>query len=650
MKKRTGIFICHCGINIAGTVDVKSVAAEMAKEPGVAHSVDYVYMCSDPGQNMIEQAIKDKKLDSVVVACCSPNLHETTFRNAAKRAGINSFKCEIANIREQCSWVHKDRGKATYKAAHLTKSAVKKVQKNESLEPISVPVTRKALVIGGGISGIQSALDLAGAGFKVILVERSPSIGGHMSQLSETFPTLDCSQCILTPKMVEVSKHPNIKLMTYSEVQEVTGYVGNFKVKILKKPTYVDPAKCNLCDECTKVCPIVVPNEFDVGLTGRRAIYIPFPQAIPASYTLDDKNCPDPFTTIACGKCADVCKVKAINYDMKPEIIEEEVGAIIVATGFDLYDKENMAEYGYGKYADVLDGLQFERLCSASGPTQGKVLRPSDHKEPKEVVFIQCSGSRDPELHCAYCSKICCMYTAKHAMLYKHHVHDGQAYVFYIDVRSGGKGYEEFVQRAVEEDGVIYLRGKVSKIFEENGKIKVWGVDTLSGKPIEIDADMVVLAQAMRPSQGAQELAKKLKLGLDKDGFLAEAHPKLRPVESVTSGMFLAGAAQAPKDIPEAVAQASGAASKAIGILSQERLYHSPTVARVIKNLCTGCGMCVAVCPYDAISFKDGKVEVNEVLCEGCGTCSATCLRAAIQVKNLTQNQVQEMILACLGG
>jgi heterodisulfide reductase subunit A len=650
MKKRTGIFICHCGINIAGTVDVKSVAAELAKEPGVAHSVDYVYMCSDPGQNMIEQAIKDKKLDSIVVACCSPNLHETTFRNAAKRAGINSFKCEIANIREQCSWVHKDKGKATRKAAHLTKSAVKKVQKNESLEPISVPVTRKALVIGGGISGIQSALDLANAGYKVILVERSPSIGGHMSQLSETFPTLDCSQCILTPKMVEVSKHPNIKLMTYCEVQEVNGYVGNFKVKILKKPTYVDPAKCNLCDECTKVCPIVVPNEFDMGLTGRRAIYIPFPQAIPASYTLDDKNCPDPFTTIACGKCVDVCKVKAINFDMKPEIIEEEVGAIIVATGFDLYDKEHMAEYGYGKYADVLDGLQFERLCSASGPTQGKILRPSDHKEPKEVVFIQCSGSRDPELHCAYCSKICCMYTAKHAMLYKHHVHDGQAYIFYIDIRSGGKGYEEFVQRAVEEDGVIYLRGKVSKIFEEKGKIKVWGVDTLTGKPIEIDADMVVLAQAMRPSQGAQELAKKLKLGLDKDGFLAEAHPKLRPVESVTSGMFLAGAAQAPKDIPEAVAQASGAASKAIGILSQERLYHSPTVAKVLKNLCTGCGMCVAVCPYDAIAFKDGKVEVNEVLCEGCGTCSATCLRAAIQVKNLTQNQVQEMILACLGG
>jgi heterodisulfide reductase subunit A len=335
---------------------------------------------------------------------------------------------------------------------------------------------------------------------------------------------------------------------------------------------------------------------------------------------------------------------------MKAEIIEEEVGSIIVATGYDLYEKENLSEYGYGKYADVLDGLQFERLCSASGPTQGKVLRPSDHKEPKEVVFIQCAGSRDPELHCAYCSKICCMYTAKHAMLYKHHVHDGQAYVFYIDIRSGGKGYEEFVQRAVEEDGVVYLRGKVSKIFEDKGKIKVWGVDTLTGKNIEIDADMVVLATAMRPSEGASELAKKLKIAMDKDGFLAEAHPKLRPVESVTSGMFLAGAAQAPKDIPEAVAQASGAAAKAISILSQERLFHSPMVARVSLNLCTGCGMCVEVCPYDALSLKDGKVEVNEVLCEGCGTCQATCLRAAINVKNSTPSQVKEMIRASLGG
>jgi heterodisulfide reductase subunit A len=649
MKKKTGVFVCHCGINIAGTVDVKKVTKDLAKHPGVEHSEDYVYMCSDPGQNLIIDSIKEKGLDKVVVACCSPTLHETTFRNAAKSAGINEFQCEIANIREQCSWVHKDMDKATDKATRITRSAVERVQGNESLEPISIPVTRRALVIGGGIAGIQAALDMANTGYEVVLVERSPSIGGHMIQLSETFPTLDCSQCILTPKMVEVSKHPKIKLLTYSEVQDVSGYVGNFKVKILKKPTYVDPEKCTLCDECVKVCPVVTSNEFDLGLTGRRAIYIPFPQAIPATFTLDIKNCPG-LLPIACGKCADVCDPEAIDYDMKPEIIEEEVGAIVVATGFDLYEKENLSEYGYGKYPDVLDGLQFERLCSASGPTQGKVLRPSDHKEPKEVVFIQCAGSRDPELHCAYCSKICCMYTAKHAMLYKHHVPDGQAYIFYIDIRSGGKGYEEFVQRAVEEDGVIYLRGKVAKIFEEKGKVKVWGVDTLSGKDIEIDADMVILATAMRPSDGAQDLAKKLKIALDKDGFLAEAHPKLKPVESVTAGMFLAGAAQAPKDIPEVVAQASGAAAKAIAILSQERLFHSPNVAKVNLNLCTGCGMCVDVCPYEAVSLKDGKAEVNEVLCEGCGTCQATCLRAAIEVKNLTPAQVHEMITASLGG
>ena len=649
MKKKTGVFVCHCGINIAGTVDVKKVAKDLAKHPDVEHSEDYVYMCSDPGQNLIIDSIKEKGLDKVVVACCSPTLHETTFRNAAKSAGINEFQCEIANIREQCSWVHKDMDKATEKATKIARSAVERVQGNESLEPISIPVTRRALVIGGGIAGIQAALDMANTGYEVVLVERSPSVGGHMIQLSETFPTLDCSQCILTPKMVEVSKHPKIKLLTYSEVQDVSGYVGNFKVKILKKPTYVDPEKCTLCDECTKVCPVVTSNEFDLGLTGRRAIYIPFPQAIPATYTLDIKNCPG-LLPIACGKCADVCEPEAIDYDMKPEIIEEEVGTIIVATGYDLYEKENLPEYGYGRYPDVLDGLQFERLLSASGPTQGKILRPSDHKEPKEVVFIQCAGSRDPELHCAYCSKVCCMYTAKHAMLYKHHVRDGQAYIFYIDIRSGGKGYEEFVQRAVEEDGVVYLRGKVAKIFEDKGKIKVWGVDTLSGKAIEIDADMVVLATATRPSDGAEELAKKLKIALDKDGFLAEAHPKLKPVESVTAGMFLAGAAQAPKDIPEVVAQASGAAAKAIAILSQERLFHSPNVAKVNLNLCTGCGMCVDVCPYEAISLKDGKAEVNEVLCEGCGTCQATCLRAAIAVKNLTPAQVHEMITASLGG
>lgn len=650
-KKRTGVFVCHCGINIAGTVDVKKVAEKLSQHEGVVFAQDYVYMCSDPGQKLITESIKEHNLESIVVACCSPSLHESTFRKTANSAGINPYQCEIANIREQCSWVHKDKEKATEKAIKITKSIAEKVQRNISLEPISVPITKRALVVGGGISGIQTALDIANGGYEVILVEKSPSIGGHMIQLSETFPTLDCSQCILTPKMVELSKHPNIKLMTYSEVQDISGFVGNFKVKILKKPTYVKPDVCTLCDECTKACPVVVPNEFDLGLTGRRAIYIPFPQAIPASYTLDINACPG-LLPIACGKCSEVCEPKAIDYDMKPELIEEEVGAIVVSTGYDLYDKKFMAEYGHGKIADVLDGLQFERLCSASGPTKGEILRPSDKKQPKEVVFIQCCGSRDPELHKSYCSKICCMYTAKHAMLYKHHVPDGQAYIFYIDIRSGGKGYEEFVQRAIEEDGVVYLRGKVSKVFNEDGKVKVWGVDTLTGKDIQIDADMVVLAMAMEPSKGTEEVAKKLKISTDKDGFLAEAHPKLRPVESVISGIFLAGASQGPKDIPETVSQASGAASKVLAMFSSDELSHDPIVAEVDEDVCSGCKLCIPLCPYEARVFdeKKGIVTVNEVLCEGCGSCVAACPSGAAQQKNFTDNQIYSMVDIILEG
>ena len=647
--KRVGVFICHCGVNIAGTVDVKKVAEELSNYKGVVLATDYVYMCSDPGQNLIREKIKEHRLESVVVACCSPTLHENTFRKTVSKEGLNPYQCEIANIREQCSWVHRDKEKATKKAIKIVKSMVEKVLLDESLEPISVPITKRVLVIGGGISGIQAALDVANSGYEVVLVEKSPSIGGHMIQLSETFPTLDCSQCILTPKMVEVSQHPKIKLLTYSEVKEVSGYVGNFTVKILKKPRYVKEDVCTLCDECSKVCPVAVPNEFDRGLTERRAIYIPFPQAVPATYTLDIDSCAG-LLPIACGKCLDVCEPGAIDYDMKPEIVEEKVGAIIIATGYELYPKEKMAEYGYGRYPDVLDGLQFERLLSASGPTGGEVRRPSDHKIPKEVVFIQCAGSRDPELHMPYCSKICCMYTAKHAMLYKHRVPDGQAYIFYIDIRSGGKGYEEFVQRAVEEDGVLYLRGKVSKIFEENGKLVVWGVDTLSGKDIQIKADLVVLAMAMRPSNDIDELLKVLKIPSDEHGFLSEAHPKLRPVESVSAGIFLAGCAQAPKDIPETVAQASGAASKAVALFSEDRLYHDPLVVEVEEELCSGCKLCIPVCPYNAREYDEaaGIVRVNEVLCEGCGACASACPSGVTQQRNFTDQQIYSMVKAIL--
>jgi heterodisulfide reductase subunit A len=620
------------------------VVEEIAKQHGVKHCEYYDYMCSDPGQKKIEDAITENNLEGIVVACCSPTLHEETFRNAAKSAGLNTHAVEIANIREQCSWVHKDRDKATEKAKKIIKGALQKADMNEDLTPIKVPVTKKCLVVGAGISGIQAALDIADSGYDVFLVEKSATIGGHMAQLSETFPTLDCSQCILTPKMVAVSRHPKVHLMTYSEVVDVKGYVGNFQVKIRKNPRYVTD-DCNLCGDCVNVCPQVTVNEFDRGLTLRRAIYIPFPQAVPAQYVLDEESCLG-LNPLRCDKCQRVCDVGAIDYDMQPEIVEESVGSIVVATGFDLYPIENIPEYGYDKYEDVIDGLQFERLLSASGPTKGKVRRPSDGKVPKEVVFIKCVGSRDPESHMPYCSKICCMYTGKHAMLYKHNVHDGQAYVFYMDIRSAGKDYEEFIQRATEEDKVMYIRGRVSKIFREGEKIIVWGVDTLSGKKVEIAADMVVLATAIVPREETIELAKILRIPMGPNNFLKEAHPKLRPVETLSAGIYLAGAAQAPKDIPETVAQGSGASAKVAALLSSDELSHDPAVVSINSVKCNGCGICVGICPYEALSLdtEEGVAVVNEVLCEGCGTCAAACPSGAAQLRNLTDAQIAKML------
>ncbi len=641
-RRKIGVFVCHCGRNIAEKVDVENVAKEAMKIPGVVYATTYKYMCSDPGQRLIMETIKEQNLDAVVVAACSPSMHLETFRNAAVEAGLNRFSVEMANIREQSSWVHESPEEATEKAKKIIKATVEKVRLNEDLMPIEFDTTKKALVIGGGIAGIQAALDIADAGYPVILVEKNPSIGGHMAQLSETFPTLDCSQCILTPKMVAASRHPNIKIYTNSEVEKVSGYVGNFDIVIRKKARYVDESKCTACGDCSDVCPSVTLNEFDRNMGIRKAIYIPFPQAIPAAYILDPNTCLG-LNPMICGKCRDACGVGAIDYDMQDELIREKVGAIVVATGYDLYAKEKLGEFGYGKYDDVIDSLQFERLISSSGPTDGVLRRPSDGKVPKTVVFVQCAGSRDVA-HKEYCSKICCMYTAKHALLYKHMVPDGKAYIFYIDVRTAGKDYEEFYER-VQEEGVIYVRGKVATAFKEGDKIMVYGADTLTGKKLEIKADLVVLAMAVVPQTNG--LTQILKIPVDQHGFFKEVHPKLRPVESATQGIFAAGAVQGPKDIPETVAQASAAASKALGILSQPKLIHEPTVAEVDPEACSSCRVCVSVCPYGAITM--GKIaEVNEVLCEGCGTCVAACPSGALSLKNLTDEQVYAQIESIL--
>ncbi len=662
---KIGVFICHCGENISRTVDCPKVAAACRLLPGVEFAVDNKYMCSDPGQKLITDAIKKHALDAIVVGSCSPNMHERTFRRAAMSAGINPFLVEIANLREHCSWVHDDVGAATEKAIQLVRMAIEKVKRGKPLSKIKVPVTKRVLVIGGGIAGIQASLDIANAGYEVVLVEKEPSIGGHMSQLSETFPTLDCSQCILTPRMVEVHQHPNIRLFTYSEVEKIEGFIGNFKATIRKKARHIDEDKCSGCGLCITKCPIrkKAYNSFEENLAFRPAVYVPFPQAVPNIPVIDETVCTY-FKNGKCGMCVKLCDRGAIDFDQKETMHVADIGAIIVATGYKLYSIDQpfgskykgYGEYGYGKYKDVLDGLQFERIASASGPTSGEITRPSDGKVPKKIVFIQCIGSRDPSKGISYCSKICCMYTAKHAMLYKHKVHDGEAYVFYMDIRAGGKMYDEFVRRAIEEDHVNYIRGRVSRIYEENGKYIVKGEDTIAGMPVQIDADMVVLATAMIPHDNAQSLAQTIGVPYDKYGFFSEAHPKLRPVESTTAGVFLAGACHSPKDIPESVAMASAAASKAIILFASDTLEREPVVARVNEDICAGCFYCMKVCPFGAVEVKDIKdingvaykevAFINQGVCQGCGTCTATCLSKSIELAGFNNEEIFAEIAA----
>ncbi len=662
---RVGVFVCHCGENISRTVDVEQVARSAENMPGVAYATDYKYMCSDPGQSLLKKAIEEQKLSHVVVAACSPRMHERTFRKAVEQAGLNPFLCEMANIREHCSWVHEDRKEATDKATEIVAMLVERVKKNRILPAITVPVTKRALVIGGGIAGIQAALDIADAGHKVVLVEREPSIGGHMAQLSETFPTLDCSQCIMTPKMVDVANHPNITMHTYSEIEQVDGYIGNFQVTIRKKARSVDEKKCTGCGVCITKCPQKkITSHFDCGLGNRSAIYVPFPQAVPNIPVIDRENC-TMFKTGKCGVCQKFCGPGAVDFEQQDQLLVEPVGAIVVATGFELYNItekpkgsaiKGYGEFGHGKIPDVIDGLTFERLASASGPTGGKILRPSDGKEPKQVVFIQCVGSRAREKGITYCSKICCMYTAKHTMLYKHKVHDGQAYVFFMDARVPGKSYDEFWRRAIEEEEAVYVRGMVSRLYQKGDKVVVMGSDISVSVQVEVEADLVVLATAVMPRQGADSLAQKLGISYDKYQFYSEAHAKLRPVECATAGIYLAGACQGPKDIPDTVAQASAAAAKVMTLFAKDQLEREPIVARVRESGCVGCFACKKVCAYGAVEEKEIRdrqgnlikivAYVNPGVCAGCGTCQATCPSKSVELDGYTDEQIISMIEA----
>ncbi len=657
---RIGVVVCHCGTNIAGVVDVERVAAEAAKLPHVVFATTNKYTCSEPGQAAMKAAIEEHQLDRLVICSCSPRMHEATFRKMLKDTRINPYMLEVANIREQCAWVHTDKEAATEKAIDLMRMAVAKVERNEPLFTSTIPIHKKCLVIGGGIAGIQAALDVADAGYQVTIVEREPSIGGHMVMLDKTFPTLDCSACISTPKMVDVGQHPNITLMTSSEVVDVGGYVGNFEVTIRQKARYVDHTKCTGCGLCETKCPTKVDSEFNQGYNKRTAIYKPFAQAVPAKPVIDPENC-KMLKEGKCGVCAKVCPLGCIDFKDTAKEYTETYGAIIVATGYELIEWQNLyGEYGGGKYADVITGLQFERLVNASGPTEGRILRPSDWTEPKDVVIIKCVGSRDPHKGKSYCSRACCMYSAKHAHQILEKLPGSNVYVFYMDVRTPGKGYEEFYDRT-REDGAVYIRGRVSKIYRENGKLVCKGEDTLLGKPVSVKADMVILATAMVPAVGVSELTTMLGIATDPDKWVQEAHPKLRPVETQTGGIYLAGACQGPKDIPDTVAQASAAAVKVCGLFSKDEMETSPMISSVDQLKCCGCGFCVGCCPYKAISlteidardgarrFKKTVATVNSGLCQGCGCCTAACRTGAIDLAGFTNAQIlKEVDALCL--
>ena len=658
--QRIGVFVCHCGTNIAATVDVKAVAEALSHESGVVISQEYQYMCSEAGQNLIKDSIKEYSLTGVVVCSCSPRMHENTFRKAAAAAGLNPYLVEIANIREQCSWIHKDIATATEKAIILGKAAIAKVHLNAPLTAGESPVAKRALVIGGGIAGIQTALDIAEAGFEVDIVEKEATIGGKMAQIDKTFPTLDCAACILTPKMVEASQNELITIHSYSEVSAVKGFVGNFTVTIKKKTRFVDETKCTGCGLCTEACPMKkVPNAFNLGLDNRSAIYIPFAQAVPKVATIDPNYClklkGGTVKEKVCGKCAAACTVGAINYHQQDEYIEQKYGAIIVATGFNPIKLDKYDEFAYNQCPDVVTSLELERLMNAAGPNGGTLLRPSDKTHPHKIVFVQCVGSRcDDSKGKPYCSKICCMYTAKHAMLIREKYPDTEVYVFYIDVRTPGKNFDEFYRRAVEQYNVHYIKGMVGKVTPKaDGTIDVQASDLLSNEQLHIDADMVVLATAIEPDKTARPLATMLTTQMDTNDFFTEAHAKLRPVESATAGIFLSGACQGPKDIPETVAQASAAASKAIGLLVKNSITCNPCVAHSNELMCNGCSACEKVCPYGAITYQDKEfrmpdrttairrvASVNPAVCQGCGACTVACPSGAMDLNGFSNSQI----------
>ncbi len=649
MAERLGVYVCHCGSNIAGTVDVEAITRWAATLEDVVVAREYKFMCSSLGQAMIEDDIRKEGLTRIVIAACSPHLHEKTFRRACTNAGLNPFLMQMANIREHVSWVTKDKQAANLKVKALVAAAVARVRHHRPLEPMPVQVDPHTLIVGGGIAGIQAALELADAGYPVYLVEREPSIGGHMAQYDKTFPTLDCAACILTPKMSEVGQHENIKLLTYSELEDVSGSIGSFRARIRRKARYVVEEDCTGCGLCIEKCPRkVVDDVFEAGMGYRKAIYTPFPQAVPKIPVIDTKSCIW-FERQRCQACEKLCPTGAIDFNQKDEILEVDVGNIILATGWDLFDCRRIPQYGYGKLANVFTSLEFERMCNASGPTGGRIVLRDGVSEPKSVCIVHCVGSRDQRYN-TYCSGICCMLSLKlgHLVLEKT---DAKVYACYIDMRPNKKDYEEFYQRLLDE-GMLFVRGKVADITDmarvpqEEGKLIVQVEDTLLGKQRRIPVDMVVLMGAIEPRRDARETGLKVGISCSMAGWFIERHAKLDPVATMTEGVFIAGACHGPKDIPDSVSQGAAAAARVQGMISKGTVMIEPVVASIHEENCSGCRICNNLCPFNAIDFlTEEKVSrVNPALCKGCGTCVAACPAGAIAGAHFGQDQVEAEI------
>ena len=652
MTERVGVYVCHCGSNIAGTVDVVDVAKwaeEKLGKQGVVVSREYKFMCSSLGQELIEKDIKELGLTRIVVAACSPHLHEKTFRIAAKNAGLNPYLVELASIREQVSWVHTDKAVATAKAKAVVSGAVSRVIENQALEELKVSINPNTLVVGGGIAGIQAALEIANGGFHVYLVEREPSIGGHMAQFDKTFPTLDCSACILTPRMVEAGTHPNITLLTWSEVEKVTGYVGNFHVTIKKKSRFIKEDLCTGCGICQEKCPKkVIDDIYEAGLGYRKAVYTPFAQAVPKFPVMDKENCTY-FIKGTCKACEKFCPTGAIDFNQQDEFMNVDVGNIILATGYDLFDARKVSNYGYGRLPNVFTSLEFERLSNAAGPTSGEIVLRDGKTVPKSVGIIHCVGSRDRNFN-NYCSVICCMQGLKFA----HLVHErtgATVYNFYIDMRTAYKAYDEFYQRVLEE-GTLFVRGKVAEVTDaarhsnEKGKLIIQVEDTLAGKQRRIPVDMVILSSGLQPRRDAKEVGKLFGISCSTDGWFTEKHPKLDPIATMTEGIYIAGCAQGPKDIPSSVAQGAAASARVLDKILQKEVTLEPIRASVDKAKCSGCKICNGLCPYNAIAFieDDQATEINPALCQGCGTCVAACPAGAITGTGFSNEQVLAQI------